>query len=106
MGRSFGSTSLVDAGRRTECARELMKGMAMGMMSWGMGVWMLLGVLILVGAVAALVLGASWLAGRLNWSDPGPASVPATPAEVLLHRYAAGDIGDDELAHRLARIDR
>lgn len=78
----------------------------MTMMSWGMGVWMLLGALILAGAVVALVVGATWLAGRLNPKDPMPAAAAATPTEVLLQRYAAGDIDDDELAHRLARIDR
>lgn len=36
------------------------------MMSWGMWLWMLFGVLVLVGAVVALVLGVTWLVGRLS----------------------------------------
>lgn len=76
------------------------------MMSWGMWLWMLFGLLVLVGAVTAVVLGATWLAGRWNATNRGPAAVAATPTQVLLQRYAAGEIGDDELAHRLAQVDR
>ncbi len=36
----------------------------MSMMSWAMWLWMLFGVLVLVGAVVALVMGVTWLVGR------------------------------------------
>ncbi len=41
----------------------------MATMSWDMWLWMLFGALVLVSAVVALVLGVTWLVGRLNGPD-------------------------------------
>jgi uncharacterized membrane protein len=76
------------------------------MMSLGMGFWMLLGGLVLVVAVVALVLGSTWLVGELARPNRSPSEVAVTATQVLHSRYAAGEIDDEELAHRLAQIKR
>lgn len=73
-------------------------------MGWGM---MVAGLLLLVGALALVVFGAAWLADAIGRSDrPAPSAAAPTAIEVLQHRYAQGAIDDDELAHRLAKLDQ
>lgn len=78
----------------------------MGMMGWGMGLWMGLGGLLLLALVVVAVLSAVWLAREIAGRGRGPASIPPTAREVLLRRYAAGEVDDDELARRMARLDQ
>jgi putative membrane protein len=70
---------------------------------WGMGGWMIASygfvvLLILIGIVAALV-ALSRRTGR-----GGPAVTP-TAKELLAHRYARGEIDDDEYFQRLSVLD-
>lgn len=77
----------------------------MGMMSWGMGIWMLLGTLLLLIVIVALVGGGVLLVRKLARPRRRASEVGLTATETLHRRYAAGEIDDDELAHRLAQIN-
>ena len=78
----------------------------MGMSSWGMGLGMVLGGLLLLALVVVLVLGAVWLAREIAGRGSGPSSPSLTAREVLLRRYAAGEVDDDELARRMAQLNQ
>lgn len=71
----------------------------MGMMNGGMSAWMLVWILLTVGLV---VVGAGWLVRRglepvKGEQRPAPLGTVADPAlELLRHRYAAGEIDEDE----------
>ena len=75
-------------------------------MSGAMVVWMLLWVLITVGALTLIVLGVARLArgGRRDRQPHG--GVDATPREVLDRRYAAGEIEDDEYLTRISHLEQ
>ena len=77
----------------------------MGMSTWGMGLGMALGGLLLA-LVVVLVLGAVWLAREITGRGRTPSSSPPTAREVLLRRYAAGEVDEDELARRMAQLER
>ncbi len=76
----------------------------MGMSTWGMGLGMALGGLLLL--VVVLVLGAVWLAREITGRGRAPSSPSPTAREVLLRRYAAGEVDEDELARRMAQLER
>ena len=63
-------------------------------MAWSMGLWWLLGLGAIVGAV--------WLVGRAARRVP-PRRESAT--EVLRRRYASGEISDDEYRSRMALLN-
>ena len=77
----------------------------MGMSTWGMGLGMALGGLLLA-LVVVLVLGAVWLAREITGRGRAPSSPSPTAREVLLRRYAAGEVDEDELARRMAQLER
>lgn len=77
----------------------------MGTMGWGMGVWMLLGGLVLAFAVLALGWGAASLIAERR-AARSPSEVAAPAMQILHRRYAAGEIDDAEYRHRRAQLDQ
>lgn len=67
----------------------------MGMAGWGYLV-MVLGVVLLL---ALLVGGAVWFGSRVS---RGGFSVPRPAERILAHRYARGELDEDEYLHQLA----
>lgn len=75
-----------------------------GMMT-GMVVWAVLGLLALFAVLTATALGAVWLARRLRrGSDQPDSSGDDSARELLRHRYAAGELNDEEYERRLAAL--
>lgn len=75
------------------------------MTAWGMTLWMVVGAVLALAALVALVMGAVWLIrdllrGRARQDE----SPTPTPREILEQRYAAGEIDDDELNRRTAKL--
>ncbi|TFD21843.1 SHOCT domain-containing protein [Cryobacterium sp. TMS1-13-1] len=70
-------------------------------MGW-MGLWVILGLILLVAVVAML---AAWIVRR---SLAAPAGVPRgghEAGDVLRRRYASGEIDDEEFRRRLAVLE-
>lgn len=76
------------------------------MMRMGMGLGMVFGALVLLALLVVLVLGAVWLAREIAGRGRGPSAPSLTAREVLLRRYAAGEVDDDELARRMAQLNQ
>src|SRR5258708_32273009 len=76
----------------------------MGGMMAGMGLWMILWALVGVVILALAVAGAVWAARQLGQRANGDherAELPGDgPREILRHRYAAGEIDEDEYLRR------
>jgi uncharacterized membrane protein len=81
-----------------------------GMMGGGMaamGIWAVLSILALLAVLVLAVLASVWLIRKLTEDERSPvASVEESAYETLRHRYAAGEIDDDEYEHRLATLNR
>jgi putative membrane protein len=72
------------------------------MMGMGVGLaWILVcgGLLLLV-----IVVAVGWLAQRLSREQATLPSTAPSPPEVLRHRYAAGEIDEDEYFRRLSGL--
>jgi len=77
----------------------MMDGMMMGM-----GIWALLMIVTLFAILVLAVLGGVWLFRNLSQGAPHRDGKAAQ--ELLRHRYAAGEIDDEEYARRLAALGR
>lgn len=78
------------------------------MCSWtGMGVWMglwgLLAVLVLIAVLVFAALGSVWLIRRLR-GDGKPVVGTDAARETLRHRYATGEIDEEEYERRLSAL--
>lgn len=83
-----------------------MSGMTDGMMT-GMVMWAVLCLLALLAVLTATALGAVWLARRLRRGSDQPEPSGGDGArELLRHRYAAGELNDEEYERRLAALSR
>ena len=74
------------------------------MMDW-MGLWIILGLILLVATVAAVVMLTAWILRR---SPAAPAGVPRggqDAGDVLRRRFASGEIDDEEFRRRLAVLE-
>ena len=81
-----------------------MMGYGNGMMDW-MGLWIVLGLILLVATVAAVVMLTAWILRR---SPAAPAGVPRggqDAGDVLRRRFASGEIDDEEYRRRLAVLE-
>ena len=81
-----------------------MMGYGNGMMDW-MGLWIILGLILLVATVAAVVMLTAWILRR---SPAAPAGVPRggqDAGDVLRRRFASGEIDDEEFRRRLAVLE-
>ena len=81
-----------------------MMGYGNGMMGW-MGLWVILGLILLVATVAAVAMLTAWMVRR---NPAAPVGVPQGGQEagdVLRRRYASGEIDDEEFRRRLAVLE-
>ena len=82
----------------------------MGGMMAGMGLWMILWALVGVVILVLAVAGAVWTARQLSQRARGDrerAELPGDgPQEILRHRYAAGEIDEDEYLRRLSGLSQ
>lgn len=78
----------------------------MGGMMPGMGAWSIAGIVFLALAIA----GAVWAVRRIGQAGRPPAldgaRSPDKPLEILRHRYAAGEIDEDEYLRRLSGLSQ
>lgn len=90
-----------------------------GMMGIGMGLWMLIVVVTVLAVLVVAVLAGVWLLRRLRAdrsrsehtagggvADHGRQTPTSQAVDVLDHRYAAGEIDDDEYERRLSTLGR
>jgi putative membrane protein len=82
-------------------------GMMGGGMMGAMGIWAILVILVLLAVLVVAVLASIWLIRKLTEDAHSPiASGDESAYETLRHRYAAGEIDDNEYEYRLATLDR
>jgi len=76
------------------CAQGLSRGGWGHMGGWGAGGWMvgLFGLIVFVGVMGLLALGAVWLARRTRLQSAPMGASRAQPLETARHRLAAGEI--------------
>ena len=81
-------------------------GMTMGGagMMGAMGIWAVLWALAGLVVLGALVVGTLWLAHRFGVPGPRVAAGVPEPVQILMRRYAAGEIEDDEYERRLYEL--
>jgi len=78
----------------------------MDAMMWGMGLWGLLLIIVLLAVLVFVVLGSVWLLRHLRQSDSGTLDQGSIDSarEVLRRRYAGGEIDDEEYERRLTAL--
>jgi putative membrane protein len=92
------STPLVSKKCKVRESVISMMGYGNGMMGW-MGLWVILGLILLVAVVAML---AAWIVRRSLAAPAGAPRGGQEAGDVLRRRYASGEIDDEEFRRRLA----